>query len=145
MLVQELPIPTYYGDEICYVNGIRYAWNVIKATLKSRLHDLSIFYDSKFDCGHGHDGNGHSNLKLGFESPPHGKSGSSAHRSESAGYRLCRRLHERATGARARLSEHRRRQISVGRQCSIESIHPTGPQYRLSRYYDLRVRRDPAS
>src|SRR5262245_39897264 len=69
MRVQELPIPTYYGDEICYVNGVRYAWNVIKATLKSRLHDLGIFYDSKFDCGHGHDGNGHYNLKLGFESP----------------------------------------------------------------------------
>jgi glycosyltransferase involved in cell wall biosynthesis len=27
----EIPIPTYYGDEICYVNGIKYAWNVVKA------------------------------------------------------------------------------------------------------------------
>ena len=28
MRLLELPIPTYYGDEICYVNGLKYAWNV---------------------------------------------------------------------------------------------------------------------
>src|SRR5262249_7816313 len=28
--IQELPIPTYYGDEICHVNGMRYAGQVIK-------------------------------------------------------------------------------------------------------------------
>ena len=69
MRVRELPIPTYYGDEICYVNGLKYAWDVAKATLKSRLHDLGIFYDSKFDCGRGHDANDHYHPKLGFESP----------------------------------------------------------------------------
>ena len=25
---QEVPIPTYYGTEICYVNGLRYARDV---------------------------------------------------------------------------------------------------------------------
>jgi 2-polyprenyl-3-methyl-5-hydroxy-6-metoxy-1,4-benzoquinol methylase len=69
MRVRELPIPTYYGDEICYVNGLKYAWDVAKATLKCRLHDLSIFYDSKFDCGDGHKPNDHYYPKLGFESP----------------------------------------------------------------------------
>ena len=69
MRLLELRIPTYYGDEICYVNGLKYAWNVAKSTLKSRLHDLSIYYDSKFDCGSGHDGNNHYYPKLGFESP----------------------------------------------------------------------------
>jgi glycosyltransferase involved in cell wall biosynthesis len=58
MRVRELPIPTYYGDEICYVNGLKYAWDVAKATLKSRPHVLGIFYDSKFDCGPRHDANG---------------------------------------------------------------------------------------
>src|SRR5262249_41982924 len=29
--IMEVPIPTYYGDEICYVNGMRYAWDVAKA------------------------------------------------------------------------------------------------------------------
>jgi hypothetical protein len=25
----ELPIPTYYGDEICHVSGMKYGWDVI--------------------------------------------------------------------------------------------------------------------
>ncbi len=28
----EVPIPTYYGDEICYVNGMKYAKNIRKTT-----------------------------------------------------------------------------------------------------------------
>lgn len=31
--VQEVPIPTYYGDEICHVNGIPYALNCMRETL----------------------------------------------------------------------------------------------------------------
>lgn len=31
--VQEVPIPTYYGDEICHVNGVPYALNCIRETL----------------------------------------------------------------------------------------------------------------
>jgi glycosyltransferase involved in cell wall biosynthesis len=30
--IRELPIPTYYGDEICHVNGIPYAVNCLKTT-----------------------------------------------------------------------------------------------------------------
>ncbi|HET8549647.1 MAG TPA: bifunctional glycosyltransferase/class I SAM-dependent methyltransferase, partial [Bryobacteraceae bacterium] len=29
--IAEVPIPTYYGDEICYVKGLRYAWDVARA------------------------------------------------------------------------------------------------------------------
>jgi 2-polyprenyl-3-methyl-5-hydroxy-6-metoxy-1,4-benzoquinol methylase len=29
--ILEVPIPTYYGNEICYVNGMKYAKNVIRA------------------------------------------------------------------------------------------------------------------
>lgn len=29
--IHEVPIPTYYGDEICYVNGMKYAMDVAKA------------------------------------------------------------------------------------------------------------------
>lgn len=32
LLIKELPIPTYYGDEICHVNGIPYALNCLKTT-----------------------------------------------------------------------------------------------------------------
>lgn len=30
--IVEVPIPTYYGDEICYVEGVPYAWNCVKTT-----------------------------------------------------------------------------------------------------------------
>jgi 2-polyprenyl-3-methyl-5-hydroxy-6-metoxy-1,4-benzoquinol methylase len=48
--IKELPIPTYYGDEICYVNGMKYAWNVVKTSLQSRLQSVNLFYDRRFDC-----------------------------------------------------------------------------------------------
>jgi glycosyltransferase involved in cell wall biosynthesis len=46
--VIELPIPTHYGDEVCHVNGFKYAGDVMKASLKARLMRLGIFYDPKF-------------------------------------------------------------------------------------------------
>ncbi len=48
--IKELPIPTYYGDEICHVNGIQYAGNVVWAALKARLQHAGLFYDPRFDC-----------------------------------------------------------------------------------------------
>jgi glycosyltransferase involved in cell wall biosynthesis len=48
--IKELPIPTYYGDEICYVNGMKYAKDVVIAVIKARLQDAGLFYDRKFDC-----------------------------------------------------------------------------------------------
>jgi 2-polyprenyl-3-methyl-5-hydroxy-6-metoxy-1,4-benzoquinol methylase len=35
--IVEIPIPTYYGDEICYVNGLRYARDVVKDVIEYRL------------------------------------------------------------------------------------------------------------
>ncbi|MBI4884580.1 MAG: glycosyltransferase [Actinobacteria bacterium] len=37
MRIDEVPIPTYYGDEICRVNGLQYAKDVIVDTLRYRL------------------------------------------------------------------------------------------------------------
>jgi glycosyltransferase involved in cell wall biosynthesis len=37
MRIAEVPIPTYYGDEICYVDGIAYAADVTKDVLAYRL------------------------------------------------------------------------------------------------------------
>lgn len=48
--IKELPIPTFYGDEVCRVNGMDYAWNVSITTLQARLQRYYIFYDRKFDC-----------------------------------------------------------------------------------------------
>lgn len=52
--IKELPIPTYYGDEICYVNGMKYALNVMKAVVQARLQHAGLFYDPKFDCAPKH-------------------------------------------------------------------------------------------
>jgi 2-polyprenyl-3-methyl-5-hydroxy-6-metoxy-1,4-benzoquinol methylase len=35
--IKEVSIPTYYGDEICYVNGLRYARDVVEDVLEYRL------------------------------------------------------------------------------------------------------------
>lgn len=47
--IKELPIPTYYGDEICHVNGIQYAADVIKSVLIARAQDIGVLYQRKFD------------------------------------------------------------------------------------------------
>ncbi len=48
--IVELPIPTFYGDEICRVNGFSYAANVLRTTFQARLQEYSLFYDRKYDC-----------------------------------------------------------------------------------------------
>lgn len=45
----ELPIPTYYGDEISRVNGLAYAWNVVSSTLQNAAHRAGILYQRRFD------------------------------------------------------------------------------------------------
>ncbi len=37
MRIVEVPIPTYYGDEICHVNGLQYAKDVVVHTVRYRL------------------------------------------------------------------------------------------------------------
>ncbi len=40
--IVEIPIPTYYGDEICYVNGMKYAWDVTKDVMEYRLNRMGF-------------------------------------------------------------------------------------------------------
>ncbi|MDJ0762199.1 MAG: glycosyltransferase [Myxococcota bacterium] len=61
----EIPMPTFYGDEVCYVNGLDYAKNVVHSTITSRLQSMGIRYQRKFDLTptpEDHD------LKLGYPS-----------------------------------------------------------------------------
>jgi 2-polyprenyl-3-methyl-5-hydroxy-6-metoxy-1,4-benzoquinol methylase len=67
--IVELPIPTYYGDEICHVNGLRYAVNVIRAVLRARAQDFGLLYDARFDCAVNHTGNAQYAPKFDYESP----------------------------------------------------------------------------
>ncbi len=63
--ILEAPIPTYYGDEICYVNGLRYARDVFhavrqyKATIQSNLRapafrEYFVHYPVKESPGSSH-------------------------------------------------------------------------------------------
>ena len=40
--IVEVPIPTYYGDEICYVNGMGYAKDVAMDVVRYRLHKMGF-------------------------------------------------------------------------------------------------------
>ncbi len=47
--IAERPIPTYYGDEICYVNGIPYAYHCLESSLGYALHKRGWIRVPKFD------------------------------------------------------------------------------------------------
>lgn len=63
--IVEIPIPTYYGDEICYVNGTKYAWDVTKDVFEYRLNRMGFGTSqwvpkvSEYDLKEG-DGSSHS-------------------------------------------------------------------------------------
>jgi 2-polyprenyl-3-methyl-5-hydroxy-6-metoxy-1,4-benzoquinol methylase len=67
--IRELPIPTYYGDEICRVNGMKYAWDVAIAVTVARAQQIGLFYDRRFDCAPAADGTAHYEPKLDYPSP----------------------------------------------------------------------------
>lgn len=47
--IKELPIPTYYGDEICRVNGMSYAFNCVISSFGFLLFRRGIYYSRKYD------------------------------------------------------------------------------------------------
>ncbi len=65
LCIAELPIPTYYGDEICHVNGVKYAWDIFRTMFRVRFHEMNLLFDRKFDV---HPPEQTYDLKLGFPS-----------------------------------------------------------------------------
>jgi glycosyltransferase involved in cell wall biosynthesis len=65
--IVELPIPTYYGNEICRVNGLAYAKDVMVATLQNAAHRAGVLYQRRFDPVNDRP-NAHYDLKLGYAS-----------------------------------------------------------------------------
>lgn len=47
--IQEVSIPTHYGEETCHVSGMKYAYNCIKATIKYKLVTLGLYYGRNYD------------------------------------------------------------------------------------------------
>jgi len=65
----ERPIPTYYGDEICYVNGMRYAWDVVRVSTIARLQAFNLVHRRNFDVRPDSKRNAYYTPKLDFDSP----------------------------------------------------------------------------
>ncbi len=49
--IAEVPIPTYYGDEICYVNGLAYARDVTADVVRYRLSKLGFMSGEEGSVG----------------------------------------------------------------------------------------------
>jgi glycosyltransferase involved in cell wall biosynthesis len=64
--ITERAIPTYYGDEICRVDGLRYAGQVMRASVGNALHRHGLVHQRRFEPLAV--GNDHYDLKLGFAS-----------------------------------------------------------------------------
>ncbi len=64
--IKEIPIPTYYGEEISYVNGMLYAFKIVATTIRSRIVKLNLLYDLRFD--YAFNPNEFYSLKLGYPS-----------------------------------------------------------------------------
>jgi glycosyltransferase involved in cell wall biosynthesis len=46
--IHEVPIKTFYGDEVCHVKGLKYAKNVCLSVFEYRLHQLHIIRRSRY-------------------------------------------------------------------------------------------------
>lgn len=64
--IAEFSIPTRYGDEVCHVNGIRYAREVVGQSVKSKLQEFGLAYERKYDI---HPPDDPYESKIGFDSP----------------------------------------------------------------------------
>ena len=53
IMIKEVSIPTFYGDEICYVNGIKYAMDVCLDVVQYRLHQLHVIRRSRYIVNRG--------------------------------------------------------------------------------------------
>lgn len=49
--ILERPIPTYYGEEICYVNGLAYAYRCVESVLAYQLHRAGLAPCATYDVG----------------------------------------------------------------------------------------------
>ena len=46
--IEEFDIPTHYGDEECHVQGVQYGKDVLRETLRYRLHRMGMMCSLKF-------------------------------------------------------------------------------------------------
>ena len=120
--IVEIPIPTYYGDEICYVNGIGYARDVVSDVVRYRMHKIGFgsgdtaFASRDYEVKEG-ELSSHEQI-LAWVAPrpagPHPRS------------RLCGRSARRGA-PQARPSRHRCRRAKRPTVCAIASTRSCSP------------------
>jgi glycosyltransferase involved in cell wall biosynthesis len=66
--IAEVAIPTHYGGEVCHVNGMRYAKDVVVAATTAMLQDYRLVYRRNFDVASDADLAGRYRSKLDFMS-----------------------------------------------------------------------------
>jgi glycosyltransferase involved in cell wall biosynthesis len=47
--IAEVPIPTFYGAEICAVNGLKYAKDIVRSVLQYKLHQLGVSHYHEYE------------------------------------------------------------------------------------------------
>ena len=67
--ILELPIPTYYGDELCHVNGLKYASDVASSVLVARVAEPGAVLRSPLRLRAGSDGSRALRAQAGYLSP----------------------------------------------------------------------------
>jgi len=76
--IAEIPIPTYYGDEICHVNGMAYARDVTRDVLRYRAHKMGFgtgelaFATTAYEAKHS-EGSSHQSLLRWLDGAPPGR------------------------------------------------------------------------
>lgn len=65
LLIKEIPIPISYETGMSSERGLKYAWNVLLTTLTPIFHQISLFYERKYDV---QEGSSKYTLKTGFAS-----------------------------------------------------------------------------
>ena len=51
LTIKEVAIPTFYGTEVCHVNGFEYAYNCMRSVIAYNFVNLGLYYKRNFDFG----------------------------------------------------------------------------------------------
>jgi 2-polyprenyl-3-methyl-5-hydroxy-6-metoxy-1,4-benzoquinol methylase len=129
--IVEVPIPTYYGDEICYVNGLKYARQVSAESARYRLAQMGLgagphclgsdaFASSPYELKEGEESS-HVQLLGWLEPRPSGRvldlgcsSGLMAERIKKLGHRVVGVDVEEFPGVTGRVDEFVRADLDMG-------------------------------
>jgi 2-polyprenyl-3-methyl-5-hydroxy-6-metoxy-1,4-benzoquinol methylase len=128
--VEEVPIPTYYGDEVCRVNGMGYARDVTRDVLRYRAHKMGFgsgetaFASQAYELKQADDSS-HHRLAMWLAARPPGRVLDLGCADGMLGERLGRAGHE-VTGVDVVAHEHTRSRLHAFVAGDLEQGIPDG-------------------